>query len=336
MRHKASAMRGFTLVELLVVIAIIGVLVALLLPAVQAARESARRTSCSNNLKQLGLAAHNFHDTYNFIAPSRCASGGFPKLSVPPNAYQGWAVWILPYIEQSNVAAMYDTTLHFGHANNRKAIETQLSVLYCPSSPQRNRVAPTFTAQGFTVTNAACTDYTVIRGVNDDLWRQRPSEVDNYDPAGGPSAAIDHVNGRHVGPHSYQTGSGSSAQYRINRWASVSDGLTNTIFFVEDAMRGEGYRANWRRSSTGATVPGGAWADSEGEFGFQGCIPPNDTRPGNVAINCTNNGEPYAFHPAGINVCLCDGSVRFVSNSISTRTFARLVTANGGEQNGDF
>lgn len=334
MRHKASTTRGFTLVELLVVIAIIGVLVALLLPAVQAARESARRTSCANNLKQLGLAAHNFHDTYKFIAPSRCASGGFPQLGVPANAYQGYVVWLLPYIEQGNVANMYDTKLHFGHANNRKAIETQLPVLYCPSSPQRNRVAPTFTAQGFTVSKAACTDYTVMRGVNDDLWRQRPSEVDNYDPPGGPSAAIDQVNGRHVGPHSYNTGS----SWRINRWSSVSDGLTNTIFFVEDAMRGEPYVARARRNPNTAvvSVPGGAWADSEGEFGFQGCIPPVDTRPGNVAINCTNNGEPYAFHPAGINVCLCDGSVRFISSTISVRTFARLTTAGGDEQIGDY
>src|SRR5262245_35596045 len=85
---------GFTLVELLVVIAIIGVLVALLLPAVQAARESARRMQCASHMRQLGLACHNFVDVRGVIPPSRTASGGFPPLGIPANAYNGWAVWL--------------------------------------------------------------------------------------------------------------------------------------------------------------------------------------------------------------------------------------------------
>ena len=336
MKHKSDARQGFTLVELLVVIAIIGVLVALLLPAVQAARESARRTSCSNNMKQLGLACHNFHDTYQFIPPSRVASGGFPQLGSPPNAYAGWAVWLLPYMEGGNVYNIYDTKLHFGHANNRKAIETQIPTFYCPSSPRRNRVAPTFTVnQGgtFTVSNAACTDYTVIRHVERGLWQAHPTLVDNYDQG---TAAPDVITGRHVGPHSYNTGS----NWRVNRWSSVTDGLSNTLFYVEDAMRGEPYVANGRRNPNPLviSVPGGAWSDEANEFGFQGCTPPLDSRPGTnpVAINCTNNGEPYAFHPAGLNITLCDGSVRFISNSISVRTFARLTTAGAGEQIDNF
>src|SRR4051812_39735494 len=103
MRNGQFGRRGFTLVELLVVIAIIGVLVALLLPAVQAAREAARRMQCANNLRQLGLACHNFVDTRGMIPPTRTASGGFPPLNVPVNAYNGWTVWLLPYIEQGTV-----------------------------------------------------------------------------------------------------------------------------------------------------------------------------------------------------------------------------------------
>src|SRR6476469_523129 len=126
MAGKKFSMRGFTLVELLVVIAIIGVLVALLLPAVQAAREAARRMQCANNLRQLGLACHNFVDTRGMIPPTRTASGGFPPLNIPAKAYHGWTVWLLPYIEQGAVANNYNVHLHFAHASNRQAMLTRM------------------------------------------------------------------------------------------------------------------------------------------------------------------------------------------------------------------
>jgi len=313
---------GFTLVELLVVIAIIGVLVALLLPAVQSAREAARRMQCGNNIRQLGLAGHNFHDVRNVIPPSRTASGGFPALGIPANAYQGWAIWLLPYMEQSNVFNNYDLKLHFGHNNNRQAIRTQIPTFYCPSTPKKNRVAPQFTHSGFTVTDAAAADYSVIRDVDSGLWNSFPNDVDAY--------VANQVQGTNMGPHSRNTGS----DIRVMRWASVTDGLSNTIFYVEDAGRPEEYVAQGRR--TNATTGGSAWSDEANEFGFQGCTPPNDTRPGRTPINCTNDGEPYSFHPAGINVVMCDGSVRFIANNIPIRTFARLVTSQGGETVSDF
>jgi prepilin-type N-terminal cleavage/methylation domain-containing protein/prepilin-type processing-associated H-X9-DG protein len=318
-RDRSRRSAGFTLIELLVVIAIIAILIGLLLPAVQKVREAASRMSCSNNLKQMSLAVHGFHDTYGFMPPSRVASGGFPALGVPANAYQGWGIWLLPFIEQDNVFKMYDIKLHFGHNNNRAAIRTQIKVYNCPSTPRQPRVAVTWTHNNFTITDAAVSDYSVARNVDAGLVSSFPASVDPY------------VDSNRWGPFSYNSGSNT----RVLRFAGVTDGLSNTMAYCEDAGRSDGWRANKRISSTGATVGGAAWCDEASEWGFQGCTPPNDTRPGLTALNCTNNGEPYSFHSGGINISLCDGSVRFLADGISVRAFARLLTAQAAEVNNE-
>ena len=116
--------RAFTLVELLVVIAIIGILVALLLPAVQAAREAARRISCQNNLKQLGLAIHNYHDTHKALPPTRT--------SLPRHT---WAPFLFPFIEQSNLYDQYNWNVNWNDPRNQPAIATSVSTFRCPSAP---------------------------------------------------------------------------------------------------------------------------------------------------------------------------------------------------------
>jgi prepilin-type processing-associated H-X9-DG protein len=119
-------------------------------------------------------------------------------------------------------------------------------------------------------------------------------------------------------------------------WAGVTDGLSNTIFYSEDAGRPEAYLTGKKKIS--GTWAGAAWSDSENEYGLHGCTPSAtaDVRPGPQPMNCTNNGEPYSFHTGGCNFGMCDGSVRFIRESITIRVFARLVTAQAGEVIGDF
>jgi len=218
----------------------------------------------------------------------------------------------------------YDTTLHFGHANNHRAIQTQVKTFNCPSTPTQKRVAYTFTHSGFSISDAASCDYSVCRWVDSGLWTSFPNDVDNY-------GTHDPVTGFNIGPYSYNTGS----SIRVMRWPNVTDGLSNTTFYVEDAGRPDLWVAGWRLAAKN-TIGGSAWCDEANEFSFQACNPPNDTRPGRTPINCTNNGEFYAFHAAGMNAGMCDGSVRFISSSIPTRTMARLITAAAGEMIGEF
>ena len=128
--------RGFTLIELLVVIAIIAILIALLLPAVQQAREAARRSSCKNNLKQLGLALHNYNETHTI----------FPPASISASNIGGFA-FILPYMEQSALYNKWDFSLTQGHANNREANSTPVIAFFCPSKP-RSSLNSSTTAYG--------------------------------------------------------------------------------------------------------------------------------------------------------------------------------------------
>jgi prepilin-type N-terminal cleavage/methylation domain-containing protein/prepilin-type processing-associated H-X9-DG protein len=289
---------AFTLIELLVVIAIIGVLIALLLPAVQKVREAANRTSCTNNLKQLGLALHHYHDANNRFPPGQTDS---PKKHI-------WAAYVLPYFEQGNLYRGYDFSVHWYQGANQALVTTQLKIMQCPSA-QPNRVEdPPNQRQGVTVP-AACGDYGAIGNVDQALvtegWIPGPLPAR---PNGVLIVAIG------------------------TRLTDVTDGASQTIMVGEIAGRPIHYVTGRIVVNDPANpVYGAGWADWDNGFQIHGSSPDGLTEPGPCGVNCNNNKGIYSFHPGGANVLFADGSVHFLRESASIRTVAALATRNGGE-----
>ncbi|HUY92100.1 MAG TPA: DUF1559 domain-containing protein [Pirellulales bacterium] len=196
--------RAFTLVELLVVIAIIGLLVALLLPAVQAARESARRSQCSNNLKQIALAAQNYHDAMRSFPPGYCASVAYVDGATDTTMGWGWAAFILPYMEQGAVYEGVNFGLPIEHPLNARAIQTPISAYVCPSdiAPQTPYAVPD--ASGNVIALSGVTSYVGCIGSDE-------------------SAVSD------------KTGTGVFYRNSATRMADIVDGTSTTILVGEKA-----------------------------------------------------------------------------------------------------
>src|SRR5262249_49784746 len=163
------ARRGFTLVELLVVIAIIAVLIGLLLPAVQRVREAANRTQCANNLKQLGLGLHNYHDTYGTFPPAFVNKGPYGTTGYAFT--HGLAPFLLPYIEQQQLYNLYRWDVPSYDPGNQPVVSRQLKIYQCPSVPEQDRYM-TFGPFGLFGTKGACGDYTITLGVDAELARR--------------------------------------------------------------------------------------------------------------------------------------------------------------------
>jgi prepilin-type N-terminal cleavage/methylation domain-containing protein/prepilin-type processing-associated H-X9-DG protein len=300
---------GFTLIELLVVIAIIGVLIFLLLPAIQKVREAARRISCQNNLKQIGLGVLNFESSQGGLPPSRTTQFG-PLY----NGYQhSWSAALLPYIEQTASFNLYHYDRDWNDPVNETAIQTYLKLFNCPSTPEQPRVDTTIASQ------PSCGDYHAVNaikwfvGVNC-FGYTMTKNTDPDDP-------------RLVG---------AMMRNRMTRVAEVADGTSNTVLVAEDAGRPTYYNSFLEIV---APIPGsqGGWADPNGAFSIDGSNPDgrnDDTGaiiPGPCPINCSNNSEVYSFHTNGAHVVFADGSVHFLNANMNLCTLAALVTRAAGE-----
>ncbi len=295
--------RAFTLIELLVVIAIIAILIALLVPAVQKVREAAARTQCSNNLKNLGLAFHNY-------ANSNAASFPSAGNNSPTTSY-GWGIFLLPYIEQGPLYDRYDFSKSFfdSTGNNLAVSTTSLAVMECPSAPKRGPYTFTFASFSFT---AAASDYTPMSSVNASLLTLLGVSIADR-----------------------------SCALKIGRKTPIQqiiDGTSNTILLAEIAGRNKLY--NTGPMDMGVTLNFasgglGGWNDaSSGNSAFFGSDGTGTIKVGTTMINASNDYGLFSFHPGGAHVLLCDGTVRFATTSIDPRTFCALLTKNGGESAG--
>lgn len=301
--HSRRDRAALTLVEVLVVIAIIAVLVGLLLPAVQAAREAGRRGQCMNNLKQLGLAMHQHHDTYGKFPPGVVLA---PFL-VPQGSIQGahgFGPFLLPFLEQESLGRMYRWDKRSQGPENQPVAQEPLSVMQCPAAQSPRYVTALEDPMNYSYGGkGACSDYTGIREIDPELI-----QLGLVDEPG---------NNQGVMTRNYLT-----------RMADITDGTSQTILLTECAGRPTMWRV--RRPVAGIYALNCAWVGGTLTFG-QGSSDDGTTQPGPCAINCTNDHEVYSFHPNGANVIFVDGSVHFLEANIDIRLFGRLVTRAGGE-----
>ena len=352
--------QGFTLVELLVVIAIIGVLVGLLLPAVQQAREASRRTSCSNNLKQIGIAIHNFHDSKRYL-PS----------SVRPTAAStvraGVFIHLLPFIEQKQLFDKYDTAVTWSHENNLPVSSQRIATYECPSSPKTGGLLD-HNPDGWNPSSSswvgvvAVGDYAgslgVAPGVAAAITAAFPTTDTDPVTAGVQAPAVVD-SGAWTSSTTASTGvtNGFLPKNTQLALADTTDGLSNTVAIWESAGRPFVWRrgqivspdlktahtnaGGWVRPAsdilfTGSPADGKLEATAAvGAYfgrtnGFNHAADSYETTGFDAPHGTEGSSQPYAFHVSGQNVLLGDGSVKFLDDKVAIWVITSLVTRNGG------
>ncbi|HXG12874.1 MAG TPA: DUF1559 domain-containing protein [Gemmataceae bacterium] len=294
---------AFTLIEVLVVIAIFVILIGLLLPAIQKVRESAARTQCTNNLRNLGLGLL-YYQFNNKV---------FPPGGTTASPQHGWGTYILPYIERDDVYRLYQWSLDWYHPANNPAVSTEVKTFFCPSTPSNRSASGLINGVPW---KAATSDYAPTREI--DPWlvellvRQQAAGVNRPVHTGrAPTGGVMPLDGK-MGLD------------------DITDGPSQTILLAEVAGRPQLFRRGTMGMGVG-TAPNGPWASALTSLVISGSTPDGLNQPGECALNCTNNDEIYSFHAGGANLLFADGSVRFVGERVHIRVVAALVTPRGGE-----
>ncbi len=330
---RSRRLRGFTLIELLVVIAIIAILIALLLPAVQQAREAARRSSCKNNMKQLGLALHNYHDSHS-VFPYAGSHRGCSNTTTSPFIlnHTGWLM-LLPYLDQSPLYNKFDFNSATGNwtdndpaasqplrgdasAGNDLLVATEIPVFACPSDPfgktktsTNSSYYGTGTAVGGAYTNYG---FSIERSSTNDCtdWSKE-------------SAGSRHMFGLNS----------------CSRMRDLTDGVSNTVAVIEttrDVKNGQGQAWGFMDHTNmgGIELDATGWA---GGINHHICCswtsPPfQDDRPGSLA----SYARPGSLHVGGCHILLGDGAVRFLSENVALETRRALASIGAGDIVGEF
>ncbi len=298
---------GFTLVELLTVIAIIGVLIALLIPAIQAARESSRRTRCTNNLKQLGVGLSSYES-----ANARFPAG--QRWSAPrtePGSYAlAWSAVLLPQIEQRAIADKIDSRFPLTDSRNLPATSQIISLYMCPSTSliesHRSESGHLFNLGGLPGEGLACLDYLGISGPDKDA--KNPLNDTEYG----------RQRGILIGTKGLPNGDKLTEPPPI-RAKDVTDGLSNTTWLTECTGRG----ADEKKGAVDAIH--GAWASGNNVTHIDSGI--NDDK----LPEAWHNERIRSDHPGGANFAMCDGSVRFLGDDTSKKVIRALCSRDGGE-----
>ncbi|MGA2031736.1 MAG: DUF1559 domain-containing protein [Thermoguttaceae bacterium] len=322
-RRSKEHRKGFTLVELLVVITIIGMLAALLLPAVQAARDSARRSACANNLKQIGLAMLSFENAYKGLPPRRYGPTWTP--AVTNKGYCGWGAIILPYLELKNIQRLYNYENNFYDTVNAEAINKSIAVFSCPATQPNRSMAICDVNQNAAGTGIAG-DYFGANGVH--AWWFADSATNTAYSQNTETALADN---------------------RFRASAEITDGLSSTLLITEQGGRPDWYILGAKQLTTSTssapnnvttTINGttytqtnpawwGCWASYQTSI-FYTYSDDGVTLNGNNSINMNNSQGIYSFHRGGANAVFCDGAVHFLGQGLSPTVLGAIITARSG------
>lgn len=294
---KRTRRTAFTLIELLVVVAVIAILVALLLPAVQTARESARRTACVNNMKQMGLAFHQH----------AIVKGGFPPARTTKPKGHGWCVDLLPFCEGTNLFASFNMDFHFYEKENETVALNPIGIFQCPSltAMRPDRTVPMSSTSNIpTTVMGKSGDYQTNHLVNNDGW---PTGT------GVPK----------------RTGA-LMTENALQPMDNITDGLSYTCLVLEQGGRPEWWIKGVKQAALNPTLPywWGPWTSYQ-HFTFTAYAADGISTGFGCAINCNNSQGIYSFHPEGANIAFCDGSARFVNKSITADLMYALITRQG-------